>query len=164
MPDEMENETTRSDALSVAESLFGETADGAAAAVAKEEDADQETEQETHQDRQGSDGADEEAGTPAELKVVVSIKGGRATIGVQRPSSDPHIESFDDLDLAVLAQEVPAVVERAKARWEDEPRYPAHERPAPPARRRTRREQGQAPTPTAEGEADQQQPETLRLF
>ena len=32
---------------------------------------------------------------PAEdLKVVVSIKGGRATIGVQRPSSDPHIESF----------------------------------------------------------------------
>ena len=75
MPDEMENEATRSDVLSVAESLFGETADGAAAAVAKEEDADQETEQETDQDRQGSDGADEEAGTPAELKVVVSIKG-----------------------------------------------------------------------------------------
>ena len=164
MPDEMENEATRSDVLSVAESLFGETADGAAAAVAKEEDADQETEQETDQDRQGSDGADEEAGTPEELKVVVSIKGGRATIGVQRPSSDPHIESFDDRDLSGLAQEVPAVVERAKARWEDEPRYPAHERPAPPARRQRRREQGSEQASTDEEGTDQQQPETLRLF
>ena len=168
MPDEIGTETTLPDALSVAESLFGETADGAAAAVAKEEDADQgtdqETEQETDQDRQGSDGADEEAGTLEELKVVVSIKGGRATIGVQRPSSDPHIESFDDLDLSGLAQEVPAVVERAKARWEDEPRYPAHERPAPPARRQRRREQGSEQASTDEEGTDQQQPETLRLF
>ncbi len=33
------------------------------------------------------------------LKVVVSIEGGRAAIGVQQPSSDPHIETFDDHDL-----------------------------------------------------------------
>ena len=76
---------------------------------------------------------------PEDLKVVVSIKGGRATIGVQRPSSDPHIESFDDAELSGLAQEVTAVIERARARWEDEPKHPAHERPAPPARRRNRR-------------------------
>ena len=94
----------------------------------------------------------------------MSIKGGRATIGVQRPSSDPHIETFDDRDLSGLTQEVSAVIERARAKWEDEPKYPAHERPAPPARRRTRREQGSAQAPNAEGEADQQQPETLRLF
>ena len=96
--------------------------------------------------------------------MVVSIKGGRATIGVQRPSSDPHIESFDDPDLPGLTQEVPAVIERARAKWEDEPKYPAHERPAPPARRQTRRGQGAAQASTAESGAEQQQPETLRLF
>ena len=95
----------------------------------------------------------------------MSIKGGRATIGVQQPSSDPHIESFDDPDLSGLTQEVPAVIERARVKWEDEPKHPAHERPAPPARRQNRREQGAAQAEAAEGEAEQQQqPETLRLF
>ena len=88
-----------------------------------------------------------------------------ATIGVQRPSSDPHIESFDDPDLSRLTQEALAVVERARAKWEDEPKYPAHARPAPPARSRPRRRQGSAQGETAEGVADEQpQPETLRLF
>ena len=93
----------------------------------------------------------------------MSIKGGRATIGVQRPSSDPHIESFDDQDLSGLTQEISAVTERARAKWEDEPKYPAHEKPAPPARRRPRREQGSPQASTDEGGADQQ-PEALRLF
>ena len=43
-----------------------------------------------------------------------SVKDGRATIGVQQPSSDPHIESFDDPDLSELSQEVSAVIERAE--------------------------------------------------
>ena len=94
-----------------------------------------------------------------------SVKDGRATIGVQQPSSDPHIESFDDPDLSELTQEVSAVIERARAKWEEAPKYPAHERPAPPAKRRTRREQRSAQASTAvEGESDQQQPEALRLF
>ena len=160
MPDEIGTETTLPDALSVAESLFGDGADDAAAAVVEELDDNEETEQ----DHQGPDDVEEQAGQPDELKVVVSIKGGWATIGVQRPSSDPHIESFDDLDLSGLAREVPAVVERAKARWEEEPRYPAYERPAPPARRQRRREQGSEQASRGEGDADQQQPETLRLF
>ena len=161
MPDENGTEATRSDAPSADESLFGDTADDAANAVADEQDASEETEQEP----QGSDDAGEEAGQPEDLKVVVSIKGGRATIGVQRPSSDPHIETFDDPDLPGLAQEALAVVERARAKWEDEPKYPAHVRPAPPARRRNARRQGSAQGETAEGGADEQsQPETLRLF
>ena len=94
----------------------------------------------------------------------MSIKGGRATIGVQRPASDPHIESFDDGDLAGLTQEVPAVIERARAKWEDEPKHPAHARPAPPARRRAQRGQAAAQGEAAEGGADQQPPGTLRLF
>ncbi len=165
MPDEIGTETARSDAPSADESLFGDVAGDAAAAVADEQDAGKEA----AQDPKGSDDAEGEAGasetdTPEDLKVVVSIKGGRATIGVQRTSSDPHIESFDDHDLSGLAQEALAVVERARARWEDEPKHPAHVRPAPPARRRPQREQGLAQASTAEGGADQQQPETLRLF
>ena len=41
---------------------------------------------------------------------------------MQQPSSDPHIESFDEADLSGLTQEVPVVTERARAKWEDEPR------------------------------------------
>ena len=77
MSDETGTEATRSDAPSVDESLFGDAADDAAAAVADEQDANGET----AEDLQGPDVAEEEAGQPEDLKVVVSIKGGRATIG-----------------------------------------------------------------------------------
>ena len=156
MPDDNGTKTTRSDAPSVDESLFGEAADDTEAAAAEEQDA--------RQDPQGAGDADGQAGSPEDLKVVVSIKGGRATIGVQRTSSDPHIESFDDRDLSELTDEALAVVERARAKWEDEPRHPAHARPAPPARRQPRRGQAAAQAEAGEGEAEQQQPETLRLF
>ena len=106
--------------------------------------------------------------TTEDLKVVLSIRGNRATIGVQRLSADPHIESFDDPDLFGLADQFPAVVARAKAKWEEEPRHPAYVKPAPPARQRKRRQQGTAQVATAESEteaeAEQPQPETLRLF
>ena len=160
MTDEIGTETTRSDAPSTDESLFGDTADDSAAAVAEEQDANKETEQ----DPQGSDDAGDQTGPSEDLKVVVSIKDGRATIGVQQPSSDPHIETFDDSDLSGLTQEVLPVIERARAKWEDEPKYPAHARPSPPARRQTRRGQAPAQAVSAEGGADKQQPETLRLF
>ena len=160
MPDEVGTETTRSDDLSADESLFGDKADDAAAAAVEGEDS----KGETAQDPQGSDDAGEQAAQPEDLKVVVSIKGGRATIGVQRTEADPHIESFDGLDESGLTQEVSAVIERARAKWEDDPKHPAHVRPAPPARRRTRRGQGAAQAATAEGETEEQQPETLRLF
>ena len=165
MPDDNGTEATRSDAPSVDESLFGEAADDTAAAFVEEEDP----KGETAQGGQGSGDAGEQAagdetGSSEDLKVVVSIKGGRATIGVQKPASDPHIESFDDPDLSGLTQEVSAVIERARARWEDEPKHPAHERPAPPGRRQNRRGQGSAQAGIAEGEAEQQQAETLRLF
>ena len=167
MPDENGTEATRSDGPSADESLFGDAADDTAAAVDQGEDSKGETEQ----DGQGSGDAGEQAAEDAtesaeDLKVVVSIKGGRATIGVQRTSSDPHIESFDDLDESGLTREVSAVIERARARWEDAPKYPAHERPAPPARRRNRRGQGEAQASDAEAgaEQEQQQQQTLRLF
>ena len=118
-------------------------------------------------DDAGEQPAPTETEATDELKVVLSIRGGRAVIGVQRPSVDPHIESFDNTDLFGLADEFPAVVARARARWEEEPMHPAYVKPAPPARRQRRRQQEPAEASAAEGEeteAEQQQPETLRLF
>ena len=163
MPDDNGTEAIRSDAPSADESLFGEAADDTAAA-ADEQDANEETAQEPEGADDGEGQAiGDETGSSEDLKVVVSIKGGRATVGVQQPSSDPYIESFDDQDLSGLTQEVSAVIERARAKWEEAPKHPAHERPAPPARRRNRREQGAAQAEAAGGEAEQQQ-QTLRLF
>ena len=80
---------------------------------------------------------------------------------MQQPSSDPHIETFEDADLSELAQEIPAVIDRARARWEDNPKHPAYARPVP-VRSRNRRGQGSAQATTAEGEGAQQA--TLGLF
>ena len=102
-----------------------------------------------------------------ELKVVLSIRGSRAIIGVQQPSADPHIESFEGLDLLGLALQVPGVVERARDRWEETPKFPAYVKPAAPARRQRQRRQAPAEAATEEGETEgeqQPQPETLRLF
>ena len=131
--------------------------------TAEEPDADRENAEEPEvADDGGMQPGQGERETTEELKVVLSIKGGRATIGVQRPSADPHIESFDNPDLFGLADEFPAVVARAK--WEEEPRYPAYVKPAPPARPQRQHRQESAQPATEEGEAEQQQPETLRLF
>ena len=166
MPDEIGTETTRSDAPGADEGLFGDAADDVAAVAVEGEDSKSETETDPRgaEDAGEQTGASEETDTPEDLKVVVSIKGGRTTIGVQRPSADPHIESFDEHDLSGVAQEVPAVVERARARWEDTPKHPAYVRPAPPAQRRNRRQQGAAQGATADAEAEQAQQQTLRLF
>ena len=176
MPDEIGTEATRSDAPSADESPIGDAADDKTAAAVDEQDSDAENapEQQAADDTgekvedeeapQGSDDAEEGAASTDDLKVVVSIKGGRATIGVQKTSADPHIETFDDADLSGLAQEVPAVTDRARARWEETPKHPAYTRPAPPARRGNRRRQGAAQASTSEGAAEPKQAQTPRLF
>ena len=159
MPDEVGTEATRSDAPSVDDSLFGDAPDDTTVADPVAEDA----AQDAPQHGQDTGDAGEETPQSEDLKVVVSIKGGRATIGVQKPSADPHIETFDGHDLSGLAQEVPAVTERAKARWEETPRHPAYQRPAPPARPRNRRQQGATQQATVAAETEEAQP-ALRLF
>ena len=178
MPDETGTKTTRSDAPGADKSPFGDTADETPASVAAEQDSTAETPQEpespgkageqnaveeTSQDGQAAEDAGDEAAPQEKLKVVVSIKGDRATIGVQQPSSDPHIETVDDLGLSGVVGEVPAVIERARAKWKDSPKHPAYARPAPPARRRNRGGQGSAQNAAAE-EGEQAQQQTLRLF
>ena len=111
MPDENGTEATRQDAVSVEESIFGDTAekaDDTPAEVVEEREAEEKAEQEPQVSEDTEEAADAEAeDAPSdELKVVVSIKGGRAVIGVQQPSADPHIETFEGHDLPALAQEV----------------------------------------------------------
>ena len=181
MPDETGTEATRSDAPGVDDSLFGDAVDDSTAAAVEEEGSKAEAPQdeqglddaggqdagnETAQDGKGVDDGGEVAAPSADLKVVVSIKGSRATIGVQQPSSDPHIETLDDLDESGLTQEVSAVIKRARARWEESPKHPTYQRPAPPPRRRNRRQQGavqETNADTRESETEGQQ-QTLRLF
>ena len=107
--------------------------------TAGEPDADTDTGTAEEPDADAADGeqtAPAETETSEELKVVVSIRGSRAIIRVQQPASDPHIEAFDDADLFGLADLFPAVVARARARWEEEPKYPAYVKPAPQSRGR----------------------------
>ena len=174
MSDETGRGTAPSDVVNVEEFLFGAAAENAPADVAEglaDGDATgdaggQETGQEPDvDDDAGDEPARSEPEASDELKVVLSIRGGRVIIGVQRPSADPHIEAFDDADLFGLADQLPAVVARARARWEEEPMHPAYDRPTPPARQRNRRQQAAPPPVDAEAaEPEQPQPETLRLF
>ena len=185
MTDETATEVAPADVVNVEEFLFGAAADDGASAVAEEfpdRDAtddveDSETTGEPNSDMgaaeepdaAGADVGDEPAPVDTEasdeLKVVLSIRGGRALIGVQRPSADPHIEVFDDADLFGLADQFPAVVDRARARWEQEPMHPAYERPTSPPRQRNRRQQAANPPADNEvAEPEQPQAETLRLF
>ena len=167
MPDEVGTEVAHPDAPSADDANVEDEQDPQGS-----DDAAAEKPQEAQDSGDAGEPADDKAKAAADepaqsedLKVVVSIKGGRAIIGVQRPSADPHIETFEYRDLSDLAQEVLAVTERAKARWEDTPKHPAYERPAPPARRRNRRQQGAAQDTTTEGaETEQAQQQTLRLF
>ena len=143
MPDENGTKATRSDAPSADESLFGDAANDTEAAVADEQDADEETAQEPEGVDDGEGQAAGDATEASEdLKVVVSIKGGRGTIGVQRTSSDPHIESFDDLDESGLTREVSAVIERGEGQ--------VGRRAQVPGARETR-SPGQAPEPARAG-------------
>ena len=195
MTDETEREMAPSDVVNVEEFLFGAAAADVSAGdnpgdvdaeppagdvtddagdYAAEEDGDagepdDDTETAEGPETDTADAGDETASADTEaseeLKVVLSIRGGRAVIGVQRPSADPHIEAFDDVDLFGLADQFPAVVARARAIWEEEPMHPAYDRPAPPARQRNRRQPAaNPPADTEAAEPEEPRAETLRLF
>ena len=167
-------EISPADVVNVEEFLFGASEENTPADVDEEPPAGDATDDEEDPENavepnpanaEGDETAPADTEASEELKVVLSIRGGRAVIGVQRPSADPHIEAFDDVDLFGLADQFPAVVARARARWEEEPLHPAFDRPAPLPRQRNRRQQvATTPADTEAAEPEQPQPETLRLF
>ena len=99
-----------------------------------------------------------------DLKVVVSLRGGITTIGVQRPGTDPYIESFERHDLADVLDEIVPVVDRAAARWEGTPMNPAYKRPTggnSSNRQTTRRRTTETAQPSTGDETPQLQQQTL---
>ena len=174
MADEARNDATVPDVDDTSTGLFGDEEpaipnEGVAdekGTDEKDENAPEAPDVDAAESSPGEAGA--ETAADEELKVVVSVRGGRALVGVQRTGADPHTEAFDDQDLPSLAGEVTAVVERARARWEESPKHPAHARPAPakavvPAKRRQRASQGQPESAAPQAGAEQQS-EALRLF
>lgn len=67
------------------------------------------------------------------LKVVIQIKDDRALVGVQGGDTDPALEPVQG-DLAAILAQVPALLERARARWASTPKNPAYQRPPEPPR------------------------------
>ena len=67
-----------------------------------------------------------------EIKVVVTLKGNKGSIGIQSPNCDPVI-SIHEADLQSLLEMVPAMVEEARRKWDSNPRYPKSDfKPEPP--------------------------------
>jgi hypothetical protein len=100
------------------------------------------------------------------LKVVIHLRGDRASIGVHRPNTDPWIRIVQDVDLEEALAQAPSVLAEAAVHWAEHPRFPEYQRPpAPPATPRvTRPRAGQtAPvrTPAAPQEPQVQAP---RMF
>jgi hypothetical protein len=67
-----------------------------------------------------------------DLKVVIHLQGDRTSIGVHRPNTDPWIRIVKDVDLEGALGQAFEVLAEAEARWQEQPRFPAYQRPAPP--------------------------------
>ena len=100
------------------------------------------------------------------VKVVVNILEEGVLIGITRGAVDPHVENLaispsDGLPAIMAA--VPEVLERAIARWEGQPRFPAYKAPAAatPARRTGRATAAGQPATTTPPDEGVQRP---RLF
>ena len=65
-----------------------------------------------------------------ELKVVVTLKGGRGFIGIQSPQCDPVFTTFEG-GLEAALERLPGMVEEARNRWAQSPRYPKCQTPLP---------------------------------
>ena len=93
----------------------------------------------------------------SDIKIVLSIKSGQAMIAAQKPGTDPIIESFQVPEITLLAQEIPAFMERAISQWEESPQYPKHVKPrAQP--RQTRRTPARTQPPATPAPAPEAAP------
>ncbi len=67
------------------------------------------------------------------VKVVLNILEEGVLVGVTRGAVDPHVENLaisPNDGLPAIMAAVPEVLERAIARWEGTPRFPAYKAPA----------------------------------
>ena len=69
-----------------------------------------------------------------EVKIVITLKGHTASIGVRKPDCDPFFSRVEG-DLPAVLESVPGLVEEAERSWDSNPRYPKCETsltPQPP--------------------------------
>ena len=64
-----------------------------------------------------------------ELKIVLHLREGRTSAGVWQPGADVHLETFMETDMSILVAELPGLLERAQARWNENPLRPKYEPP-----------------------------------
>jgi hypothetical protein len=80
-----------------------------------------------------------------EVKIVITLKGHTAAIGIQKPDCDPAFSRVEG-DLPAVLETIPRLVEEAEIKWQSSPRYPECEtKLAPPSPPTTRAETRQAP-------------------
>ena len=99
--------------------------------------------------------ADEER----EIKVVILSRGDRSSVGVQSPGCDPVFTVVDG-DLEEALERVPDVLEEARTKWAEAPRYPRGEVPTPEPAPRARQS---TPTQSPPARQTRQSPQQ-RLF
>jgi len=84
----------------------------------------------------------------AEIKVVISVKDSRGSIGLQSPDCDPVFTSLEG-DLETALARVPELVQQAQEKWAESARYPKADvpKPPPPPPRQAQSGQTQRPSP-----------------
>jgi hypothetical protein len=65
-----------------------------------------------------------------EIKVVITLKDSGGFVGVQAPNCDPIFTPFDG-ELEAFLGRIPELVQEARQRWDQNPRYPKCESPLP---------------------------------
>ena len=86
-----------------------------------------------------------------ELKVVITLQGNRAVVGVKSPDCDPIFTTLEG-DMAAVLSQVPALIESANAKWDANPQNPKANLPEPPPSATPTR------TPTSQSSAKKIQP------
>jgi len=67
----------------------------------------------------------------AEIKVVISLKDSRGSIGIQSPNCDPVFTTLEG-DLEAALERVTDLVQQAREKWAENARYPKADVPQPP--------------------------------
>jgi hypothetical protein len=65
-----------------------------------------------------------------EIKVVITLKDSGGFVGVQAPNCDPIFTPFEG-ELEAFLGRIPELVQEARQRWDQNPRYPKCESPLP---------------------------------
>ena len=108
---------------------------------------------------------EDEAINIGELKIVLHLREGRVSAGVWQPGADAHLETFMETDMSILVAEIPGLLERAQARWNENPLRPKYQPPKKtPTKKNQQRNQNKT-TPTTETQPEPEpQPSMARLF